>query len=162
MMNRGHPSLSSLWTPLCTYNTKIGAEGSFEPFGLWLQQFQLFFNVDIHCNNSATAATGVSGHSGDPLLVTRFGDILYYIFFTLTCWNLLEQHFASNSSSMRNCTNWKLTFWRGNPAVTNHTRDDLIEIYAQLPHTIANDLNHSVFTNWQISNGRSVIKVTDS
>jgi len=40
-------------------------------------------------------------------------------------------------------------------------RDDLIGIYAQLPHTIANDLNHSVFTNCPISNGRSVIKVTD-
>jgi len=40
-------------------------------------------------------------------------------------------------------------------------RDDLIEICAQLPHTIANDLNRSVFTNWSISDGRSVIKVTD-
>jgi len=37
----------------------------------------------------------------------------------------------------------------------------LIEICAQLPHTIANDLNRSVFTNWSISDGRSVIKVTD-
>ena len=65
-------------------------------------------------------------------------------------------------------TNWELTFWRGNPAVTNQiiSKRKLIFVIglpvSEVCRLPDNDLNHPIFTNHLISNGQGDMVAVDN